>query len=634
MFKKLLLFTVLINITSFGTYDAPKTGALEQMAVALIARNPDYVAYNVNDNKWDYEQGLIYNALWEVWYQTGDNKYYNYIRKNVDHFVTEDGKIKTYDFDKFRLDDIAPGRILLDLYQKTKNEKYKKAADILRKQLTEQPRTKEGGFWHKKIYPDQMWLDGLYMAEPFYAKYAEMFNEPSGFDDIAKQFILIYEHTKDPKTGLLYHGWDSSKKQKWADKETGVSPNFWGRAIGWYLMGIVDVLDYFPENHSARQKLISILNDVSESLLKYQDPKTNLWYQVIDKGNKEGNYLEASANSMFMYAFAKGARKGYLDLSYFQISKNIFNGIMNNFVKTDDDGYLSLYKTCKGAGLGGDPYRDGSYEYYINEPTRKNDFKGVGAFILGALEIERGISENKVVGLDYFFNNEWKEENGKKIRFHYIWEDKEFSGYSALGKIITNLNAKLKDITSAPSKEKLDKLSIYIIVDPDTKKETANPNYIDENSIKEITDWVNQGGVLILMSNDKDNSDFDHLNNLAEKFGIHFNGDSRNRVTNENFDMGKFDVFPDHPIFKNVKQIYIKELSTLKLNGPAKAILKDNGDIIMASAEIGKGFVFAVGDPWFYNEYIDNRRLPEDFENYKAAKNLFEWLLEKAKPVN
>lgn len=634
MLKKLLLFTVLININCFSAHGSAKTGASEQMADALIAYHPDYLAYNVNDNKWDYEQGLIYYALWELWKETGSDKYYDYIKKNVDHFITDEGKIKTYDFNKFRLDDITPGRIVLYLYQKTGDEKYKKAADLLRKQLSEQPRTKEGGFWHKEIYPNQMWLDGLYMAEPFYAKYAKMFNEPSDFDDIAKQFILIYDHTKDPKTGLLYHGWDSSKKQKWADKQTGVSPNFWGRAIGWYLMGIVDVLDYFPQDHKERQKLISILNEVSESLLKFQDPKTNLWYQVIDKGNKEGNYLEASANSMFMYAFAKGSRKGYLDSNYFHISRNIFEGIMDNFVKIGDDGLMSLYKTCKGAGLGGNPYRDASYEYYINEPTRKNDFKGVGAFILGALELEKGFSQNKVVGLDYFFNNEWKEKDGKKIRFHYIWEDKENSGYSDLGKIITNLNAKLKDVTSAPTKEELDQLSIYIIVDPDTKKETANPNYIDENSIKEISEWVNRGGVLILMSNDKDNSDFDHLNKLAEKFGIHFNGDSRNRVTGDNFDVGKFDVFPDHPVFKNVKQIYIKELSTLKLNEPAKPILKDNDDVIMALAKIGQGFVFAVGDPWFYNEYIDNRKLPEGFENYKAARNLFEWLLEKAKPAN
>ena len=242
--------------------------------------------------------------------------------------------------------------------------------------------------------------------------------------------------------------------------------------------------------------------------------------------------------------------------------------------------------------------------------------------------------KEKVVGLDYYFNNEWKDENGKKVRYHYIWEDTTNSGYSELGKVIKGLNAETAELKEQPTKNKLNKFSIYIIVDPDTKKENPDPHYIDNSSIKVIVNWVKNGGVLVLFGNDKGNAEFEHLNNLAENFGIHFNEVSRNRVVDSKFDMGKFDNFPPHPIFKNVKKIYLKEISTLSLKKPATPVLQDSGYVIMASANFGKGLVFAVGDPWLYNEYINNNKLPAGFENYKAAENLFKWLLGKAKAVN
>jgi unsaturated rhamnogalacturonyl hydrolase len=490
-----------------------------------------------------------------------------------------------------------------------------------------------------------MWLDGLYMAEPFYIKYAKIFNEPEDFRDITKQFMLMAKHGRDQKTGLFYHGWDFSKKQKWADKKTGTSPTLWGRAMGWYLMGLVDVLEYLPRSNPDRPKLISILKDFCKSLIKFQDKRSCLWYQVVDKPGKDGNYLESSASSMFMYVFAKGANNGYLDKKYLTDAYDIFENLKNKMIVKGADGRPSLINTCAGAGLGGEPYRDGSYSYYISVPKSTDDFKGLGPFIMGCLELEKASDLNadtssqsergKVVGLDYFFNNEWiKDKNGNETRYHYIWEDTANTGYSKLGIIIKNLNAELKEITVAPVRNNLDELSIYIIVDPDTPQETPHPNYIDDVSITNIVNWVKKGGVLVLFGNDKGNCEFEHLNKLAGNFGIHFNEDSRNRVTGTNFDIGKFDNLPVHPVFKDVKQIFLKEISTLRIHKPAKFILKDNGDVIMASAELGKGFVFAVGDPWFYNEYIDNRKLPVDFENYKAAKNLFYWLLGKAKQVD
>jgi unsaturated rhamnogalacturonyl hydrolase len=234
-----------------------------------------------------------------------------------------------------------------------------------------------------------MWLDGLYMGEPFYVLYSKMFNDSAAFDDIAKQFLLIAKHCKDEKTGLFFHGWDESKQQRWADKETGCSPNLWGRSLGWYAMALVDVLDDFPASHSKRAELETIFRTMMDNVLKQRDAKSKLWFQVVDKQNEKGNYIEASASAMFTYAFAKGVNKGYLKKSYSSIAKESFSAIAKELVTVENDGTIYLRDVCKVAGLGGNPYRDGSYEYYISEPRRTNDFKGYGPFLLAAVEVEK-----------------------------------------------------------------------------------------------------------------------------------------------------------------------------------------------------------------------------------------------------
>jgi unsaturated rhamnogalacturonyl hydrolase len=631
----LILGTLPISLNSYpqkNNYDRILTS--EQLATSFLKLYPDSIIYagQSNSKKWNYEQGLIMEAFYQMWNKSGRNEYLNYIKNNLDYYIDNDGKIKTYKIEDFNLDNISPGRALLNIYNLTKNEKYKKAADILRQQIRKQFRTKEGGFWHKKIYPDQMWLDGLYMAEPFYSQYATLYDEKDSFKDIANQFLLIEKHCKDKKTGLFYHGWDESKSQKWANPEIGTSPCFWGRAMGWYLMGLADVLDYFPAKNPQRNELIRIFNELSSSLINYRDSKMKLWYQVVDKGNEEGNYIETSGSLMFIYAFAKGFNKGYLTRNYYEIARESFKSLKDNFI-ISKNGLLNLTNVCAGAGLGGNPYRDGSYDYYIHEPIRVNDFKGYGPLLLASLELEKGNAvkfQNRNVMLDYYYNNEYK--NSK--RFHYVWEDKDNSGFSELGNIIKNYGAGIDSIVIAPSLNILKKCDIYIIVDPDTPEETAKPNYINSESVKEITAWVKKGGVLVLLANDSANCEFTNLNKLAEEFGIHFNGDSENRVIGKNFDLGTFDNLPDHPIFKGVEKIYLKEISTIKLSKNAIPVLKQKGKVIMASSQYGKGFVFAVGDPWLYNEYIDNRKLPQGFDNFKAAENLIEWLLSKTNNKN
>jgi len=367
----------------------------EKMAHTMMVTYPDSIVVKKvgelvakRPTRWDYEQGVLLKAFDQLWTKTNNKEYLVYMKKIIDQFVQTDGSIRTYDLLEYNIDHITPGQVVLALYRETKEERYKKAATLLHDQLVWQPRTKEGGYWHKLRYAYQMWLDGLYMGEVFSAEYAKVFNDQTKFDDVANQFIWMENHVRDPKTGLLYHAWDESKKQLWSNPETGNAPGFWSRGMGWYAMALVDVLDYFPKDHPKRKDLIAILQRLATALKNYQDPASGVWYQVMDKGTLKGNYLEASGSCMFVYAFAKGARLNYLDKSYSTLAKKGFDGILKNFIETDSQGLVHLTKTVSVGGLGGSPYRDGSFEYYISEPLRTDDLKGVGPFIQASVEIE------------------------------------------------------------------------------------------------------------------------------------------------------------------------------------------------------------------------------------------------------
>ena len=361
----------------------------DKMALTLMKRHPQaYMIDDAKSPKWDYVHGLVLHSFEELYKKNPDPRYAAYIKNYVDILVQNDGTIKTYEIEKYNIDMIVAGRLLFNLYETTKDNRYLIAMQTLKKQLEGQPRTTNGGFWHKKIYPNQMWLDGLYMGEPFYAQYTVIFENGKNLDDIAKQFEEIQLHATDPKTGLLYHGWDEKKLMPWANKDTGVSPNFWSRSIGWYMMALVDALDYFPKDHPKQKELVGYLNNIAASLEKYQD-QSGLWYQVTDKGGKEGNYLESSGTSMFAYAYAKGVNKGYLPSKYKKVANKAFDGLTKQLIKVDADGTITLTQACAVAGLGGKPYRDGSYEYYVNERKKDNDPKATGPFILAALELNR-----------------------------------------------------------------------------------------------------------------------------------------------------------------------------------------------------------------------------------------------------
>ena len=646
MFKKFLVRCTCFCLLASVAVSAARMAAKheepwsERIAKSFLSMHPDSISYpaELKSRKWNYEQGVMMEAFFHLWEETGDSEYVRYIKKNLDHYVDADGVIHTYRFDEYQLDNITPGKALLRMYEFTGGTKYRTAAATLRRQLAEQPRTREGGFWHKKIYPYQMWLDGMYMAEPFYGLYSLMTGDSAAFDDIAKQFILCAGHCFDQRSGLYFHGWDESRHQEWANPETGCSLSLWGRSIGWYGMGLVDALEYIPERHPQRHVLLKILNDLCRNLLPMRDEKTKLWYLIVDKPDEKDNYLESSASAMFAYIFAKGANLGYLPAEFRLRAEETFNGLLNHLVTVDSSGIVHLEHVCSVAGLGGNPYRDGSLAYYAGEPQRTDDFKGYGPFLMAAIELERGghtidvptLKPKKTVALDYYFNCEWKRIDTSLVQYHYVWEDTMNSGFSQLGAVIRSLGAGIAAVHESPADSLLRKYQIYIIVDPDTPEETAHPNYMSESGIKSIVPWVQAGGVLVLMANDSGNAEFVYFNKLAEQFGIHFNEDSYHRVKGKAYDMGKSDDFPPHPVFKDVKQIFLKEICSLTLQKPAEPILTEQGHVFMAYARIGLGLVFAVGDPWLYNEYMDTRKLPSAYENSKAARNLFKWLLEQA----
>jgi len=396
---KLIVIFFLIFYSTFCSFSQKWS---ELIANSVINRSP--LRYS---NKWDYVVGTALRGFQELYEENKNLIYYNYLKNTIDYVVEQNGIISGYKKSDYNLDMIKEGSILLYLYKKTGDTKYKIAADSLRKQLFEQPRTSDGGFWHKKIYPYQMWLDGLYMAQPFYAEYSSMFNRYEDFEDVVKQFVLMEQHARDVNTGLLYHGWDEKKVQIWADPITGCSKSFWGRAMGWYMMGLIDVLDFIPNDFYKKDSLINILNRLTNAIVKYQDT-SGCWFQVVDQIGREGNYLESSASCMFVYSILKGIRKGYLNDNFLTYALKGYNGILRNFVVKNGDNY-DIVKTCCSAGLSND--RDGSYEYYVyNTSICTNDGKAIGPFILASLEYEKlstGVSVN-TKNEDFYCNTDNK----------------------------------------------------------------------------------------------------------------------------------------------------------------------------------------------------------------------------------
>lgn len=371
---------------------------IEQYIDELIERSTlDVPVWNIEKAKsglkagWNYIDGCMILALLETYNTTGEKKYLTFADAFIDHRVMEDGSIAGYKPEEYNIDNVNAGKTLFLLYDLTGKEKYRKAIDVIYGQIKGQPRTEEGNFWHKKIYPNQVWLDGLYMGQPFYMEYETKFNNRQNYADIFNQFSNVVKHMRDEKTGLYYHGYDSSKSIFWCDKETGLSKNFWLRAIGWYSMALLDTLSKTDARgfETEYENLKSVFKDLIDSLLKYQD-ESGMWYQLPALGGKEPNYLETSGSAILAFSILRGVRLGFLPEAYREYGIKAFEGIQKKYMKTTD-GKLHLGGICLVAGLGpaDNLRRDGSFEYYMSEPIVEDDAKGVGPFLLAYTEIRR-----------------------------------------------------------------------------------------------------------------------------------------------------------------------------------------------------------------------------------------------------
>lgn len=358
---------------------------------------PDAPIWNIENIKhgkkagWNYIDGCMMTSLYTIYEMTKNKKYIEFIDKFVDFYVFEDGNIRGYELDTYNVDNLNEGRVLFDLYRETKKEKYKKGIDLLYSQVKEQPRTPQGNFWHKKIYPNQVWLDGLYMAQVFYTRYESEFNDKRNYKDIVDQFQNVYDIMYDREKRLYYHGYDSSKQAFWSNKNTGLSKSFWLRSVGWYTVGLIDAISYFDDRkRELKDKLCKIFKDTIEGLERYIDKEKHMFWQVVDQGGREGNYLETSGSAMIAYAMMKGARLNIVDKKFSKLGKEIFDGICSEYL-TQREGKLNLGGICLMAGLGPETNRkrDGTFEYYISEPVVENDAKGTGPFVMAYTEIKQ-----------------------------------------------------------------------------------------------------------------------------------------------------------------------------------------------------------------------------------------------------
>lgn len=375
----------------------PLEAAMAMAEAVMAAPVPE--AYRVH---WCYENGLILHALQMVAARTGDRRIREWAKAEVDRFVRADGGIDTFDPFDWNIDNILEGRTLFPLEDETGDARYGRAAQAVRAQLDTHPRTSDGGFWHKKIYPGQMWLDGLFMGDVFYAEYSVRTGDAAGLADAAGQLVRMAAHARDPRSGLLYHGWDSTGQMPWANPETGCSPCFWGRAMGWYMMALVEILGALEARKDAvsppawewaglaglRVEVLAILRDLSRALDAHRDPVSGRWLQLVDRADLAGNYPEASATAMIAFALMKGARMGWLDAALGRSGRDAFERLLRESTHADESGCLHLDHVCRVAGLGGTPYRDGSPEYYLREEVVSDDYKGTGPFLYAALEAD------------------------------------------------------------------------------------------------------------------------------------------------------------------------------------------------------------------------------------------------------
>ena len=542
-----------------------QTSQLRHVADAAMARWPAGTQEQASS-----ENGLLLDGLGAVWMSTADGRYFNYIKASIDPLVEPDGTLASVH--GAERDRILLGRQLMLLYGVTLDVKYAKAARALYEQLQPQ---------FRRADDDPLRRNLLLRAAPFYAEYAATFDHPEAFKELTRQFVLADEHSR---------------------KNTESSSQVSARAMGACMMALVDTLDYYPAGDPGRAELEAQAERGAAAITRYQDAATGAWHRELNKPSAQGNPLDSSVSRMFVYALAKGVRRGYLHSSDLAVAQR---------------GDQSLRSIAANS---------------ISDP------ESAGLFLLAGTETEASanakLGRGKTVLMDAWFNSQKRADAfGREVSFHYKWNDMSDSGFSQLGHLFRSFGATTATLYGPPTRSALHSAQVYIIVSPDIPVKNPSPNYMQPQDAAVIADWVKAGGVLMILENDAANADLDHLNLLADRFGIHYNSILRKHVIGTQWDMGKVAVPSGGTIFHDAHTIYVKDVSTITAKAPAVAQLIDSGDILMATAHYGRGTVFAMTDPWLYNEYTDGRKLPVEYDNFAAGKEVVRWALSLVPPA-
>ncbi len=527
-------------------------------------------------------EGMLLNGMAAEWHTTGDGDDFHYIQGMVDRYVGADGTVAGFAGDASGMGAMDMARAVLLAYRVTQQPRYYKAAKFLHDQPGKQFGMASGG--HRQSSSRDRSVDisahDVYIAEPFRAAYAAAFDQPGEFAKIADRLLLM------------------------GDAKTGWRPAASVRAMGWYAMALVDVLDWMPSDQPQRREMIAALNRTVAAAVKDQDARTGLWRGVAGKGAEVENRTGVSTSCMFVYALAKGVRMGYLPQADEASARR---------------GWVAVEKEFAVMGADGGRAKSG------------NDDGADGAFLLAGSEMEQAgteaLGEGKTVLVDAWFNSQTRQNAaGQAELFHYKWDDDSNSGFSFFGRVFQRYGAKLATEKTAPTAGGLKKAQVYILASPDIPSKNPNPHYMDDKSGRVIAEWVKRGGVLLLMENDGPNAEFEHFNTLSERFGIHFNQVLVNHVVGDDLGAGELKIQAGTGVFAHPHLAYMKDTCTISVKAPAKAVLLDKGDVMIAVANYGKGTVFAVVDPWVYNEYTDRRNhLPAKYDTFAAAIDLAGW---------
>ena len=589
--------------------DYAQTPLKLKVAASVMKIWPDTFALSSNPGKKvNADEAVILKAMEELWYATGDAQYYQYVEHRMDDYVKQDGTLNDNILGEFTIEGLNIAKNFLTLFQVTGKEKYKKAVDLMYAQWMQ----------YKKLNQHPISIDELYMGVVFQAQYLSVFHDTAAFNEITQQFIL------------LEHSWDPTKIKTSTKSIKTQSSHLWARTMGWYGMALIDALNYYPIDHPGRNVLIQILNRYAKAIIKVQNTN-GLWYDIIDVSKDPRNYFESSASSMMSKVLFKSVKLGYIDPTYVVYAQKAYDGLIAKCVRFTNDNF-ELLNSVAVSNASGTSYQEGSLDYYFQQPMVVNDPKAVGAFLQCAIQADAyaktPFKVHKRVTLDAYYNNEIKKDaQGNDYRWHYSWEELSNSGNACLGAQFIDRGALLRTLTKAPTTENLKNTNVYIIIDADNIKDNPKPNFMNEQDANTIALWVKQGGVLLVMANDSANTDLVHMNILFQKFGVRATNNSVNMVKGDNYEMGNVFAVKGNGVFSESIKMHLKEVSALEVKAPA-TVVATNGDVpVMAKVNYGKGKVMIVGDPWLYNEYLDGRKLPKQYQNFQAAQQLVNWLM-------